>query len=105
MLGFAQVRARPLPITAEEPASVELWRIYLDASLHGMGVGARLLREVGSIARSMEATGIWLAVWERNARAIAFYGKHGFARAGRQDFHVGGEVHCDVVLRAPPDAF
>lgn len=104
-LGFAQVRRRPLPIDSDAPASVELWRIYLDASLHGLGIARELLREVGVAARELGADGIWLAVWERNPRALAFYEKHGFTRAGRQDFHVGGEVHCDAVLRAPPDAF
>ena len=104
-LGFAQLRRAPLAVGDGPDAEVELWRIYLDRSLHGRGVARRLLAELGQEARSFGATGIWLAVWEKNERAIAFYRKHGFESAGRQDFHVGGEVHCDLVLRGPADAF
>ena len=102
--GFAQVRRRTLPVSGAQ-ASVELWRIYLDRQLHGRGIAQELLKRIGVIARDLEATGVWLAVWERNERAISFYAKHGFVPVGRQDFHVGGEVHCDTVLRASADAF
>ena len=105
VVGFAQLRRAPLPAAASAVAEVELWRIYLDRRLHGRGIARRLLAELGVQARAMGATGVWLAVWEKNARAISFYQKHGFEHVGRQDFHVGGEVHCDLVLRGPADAF
>jgi ribosomal protein S18 acetylase RimI-like enzyme len=104
VLGFAQLRHAPLILGAGPAAEGELWRIYLDRSLHGSGVAHRLLAELGEAARSAGASGVWLAVWERNERAISFYKKHGFERVGRQDFHVGGEVHCDLVLRGPANA-
>lgn len=104
-VGFAQIRARPLPVAADEPADIELWRIYLDRRLHGLGVARELLKEIGALARGREATGVWLAVWEENPRAIGFYQKHGFTPVGRQDFRVGGELQTDLVLRASPDAF
>ncbi len=104
-LGFAQIRARPLPVPTHQPADVELWRIYLDRRLHGRGVGRELLSRIGGAAREMRASGVWLAVWEENARAIAFYSKHGFTPVGRQEFRVGHEVHTDLVLRASLDAW
>ena len=104
VVGFAQLRRAPLPASSDAAAEVELWRIYLDRRLHGAGIARRLLSELGGEARSMGATGVWLAVWEKNARAISFYRKHGFEPVGRQDFHVGGEVHCDLLLRGPADA-
>lgn len=104
VVGFAQVRARALPTASEEPADVELWRIYLDRRLHGTGMGQKLLAEVGRTARELGSSGVWLAVWKENTRAVAFYEKQGFRSVGRQDFHVGGEVHCDLLLRAPMDA-
>ena len=57
------------------------------------------------VARAWDAEGVWLGVWERNPRAIAFYEKHGFAAVGEQTYRVAGEVQRDVVMRAPPDAF
>ena len=104
LVGFAQLRRRPLPSEMQAPADCELWRIYLDRSCHGSGIGRSLLDEVGSVARSVAERGVWLAVWERNARAIAFYEKHGFEVVGRQPFHVGAVVHEDLVMRASLEA-
>ena len=104
-VGFAQLRLRPLPPDADGNAQVELWRIYLDRAYHGHGVALALLRQLGEEARAEGAVGMWLAVWEKNDRAIAFYTKHGFEEVGSQDFHVGGEVHRDLVLCGSVDAF
>lgn len=46
---------------------------------------------------------MWLGVWERNGRAISFYGKCGFRRVGAQEFRVGGELHRDLVMAADLD--
>ena len=100
-VGFAQLRLRELRDDAAGPAEIELWRIYLDRSLHGMGVGRRLLATLGEAAQERGATAMWLAVWEKNPRAIAFYEKHGFDRAATQTFQVGDEVQNDLVLRRP----
>jgi RimJ/RimL family protein N-acetyltransferase len=42
-----------------------------------------------------------LGVWERNARAQAFYRKHGFNRVGRQTFVVGSDPQTDDVMLCP----
>jgi len=80
-------------------AEVELWRIYLDRSLHSRGVAQRLLRELGAEARSMGASWIWLAVRESTSE------RSRSTRNRAQSFHVGGEVQRDLVLRGPEDAF
>ena len=100
VVGFAQVRQKDIPAGSQGAADVELWRIYVDRELHGRGVGQRLLGEVGTAARELGASGIWLGVWERNARAIAFYEKHGFEAVGHHSFQVGAELQRDVVMRA-----
>lgn len=98
--GFAQLRKRDVPATDSLPASVELSRIYLDRRYHGTGLARQLLSEAGAVARSLEAKGVWLAVWEHNRRAISFYEKHGFKRVGCQDFRMAGDLHCDLVMAA-----
>lgn len=103
--GFAQLRRREIPFHDRQPANVELWRIYLDRRYHGTGLARQLLGEAGTVARSLGATGIWLAVWEQNRRAMAFYEKHGFRRVGRQAFKLLEQLQCDVVMAAPADAF
>ena len=41
---------------------------------------------------------MWLGVWERNPRAIAFYIKSGFVVVGSHVFIVGNDRQTDLVL-------
>jgi len=41
---------------------------------------------------------LWLGVWERNARAIAFYRKQGFEVVGEQEFMLGADRQRDLVM-------
>jgi diamine N-acetyltransferase len=41
---------------------------------------------------------IWVAVWAPNARALAFYRKHGFVEVGTHPYVMVNEVHDDIVL-------
>lgn len=56
------------------------------------------LRDRGSDA-------VWLGVWERNPRAIAFYGKYGFHEVGSHVFTVGTDPQRDLLMlrRLTPD--
>lgn len=100
-VGYAQVRRADAPDGTGCPARAQLWRIYVDRAWHGTGLGARLLAEAAAAAREFSGIGMWLAVWEQNPRAIAFYLKHGFTPVGRQAFRVGSEVQSDLVLCSP----
>jgi ribosomal protein S18 acetylase RimI-like enzyme len=51
-------------------------------------------------ARELGGRTLWLSVWERNPRAIAFYEKTGFRNAGTKDFWVGSDRQTDFVLVA-----
>ena len=52
-------------------------------------------------ARDKRADTLWLGVWERNPRAIAFYRKCGFEDAGTQTFVLGTDHQRDLVLARP----
>jgi GNAT superfamily N-acetyltransferase len=96
--GFAQLRAGKRSNGVPEQDSIELWRFYVDRAWHGQGVAAGLMDTAKQRARRRGATTLWLGVWERNARAQAFYRKHGFARVGGQVFVVGSDPQTDDVL-------
>jgi ribosomal protein S18 acetylase RimI-like enzyme len=49
-------------------------------------------------AASRRRRTIWLGVWERNARAIAFYRRWGFADVGSQPFRLGTDLQTDRVM-------
>jgi ribosomal protein S18 acetylase RimI-like enzyme len=103
-VGYAVVRhAAAHPLVAG-PAPVELQRIYVDARAIGRGVGSVLLgAALANAANAGEAT-MWLAVWEQNARAIAFYERSRFATVGAQPFQIGSVVHRDLVMARPVGA-
>ena len=73
----------------------------MDASGHGKGVAQRLMNECLTSARDMGARYIWLGVWERNPRAIAFYRKAGFQEIGEQYFQLGSDRQRDIVMGRP----
>ena len=88
----------PLPmISGERP--VEIQRFYVDASHHGAGLAHQLMAHVVDRAEAAGSTVLWLGVWERNPRALAFYRKWGFDVAGEQTFTVGEDPQRDLVMR------
>ncbi len=52
-------------------------------------------------ARASGAQTLWLGVWERNLRALAFYAKYGFVRVGEHTFTLGTDAQTDWVLARP----
>jgi GNAT superfamily N-acetyltransferase len=96
---FAQLRMGPVPSCVADAAAIELWRFYVDQVWHGRGVAALLmdavLGEAGDPARACST--VWLGVWERNARAQAFYRKCGFAPVGTHVFMFGTEPQTDEI--------
>jgi len=97
-VGYAQLRFRSNPPVAGVENPVELARIYSDARWHGRGVGPALLNACVAAARDSGAAHLWLAVWQRNPRGIAFYEKHGFRIAGEQEFQLGRDTQRDWVM-------
>ena len=83
-------------MTQDQP--VELQRFYLDRSAHGTGVARELMSAVHEAAKELGGRHLWLGVWERNARAIAFYSKMGFAKVGNHSFYVGSDRQTDDVM-------
>jgi diamine N-acetyltransferase len=95
---FAQLRANQVSDGVPPEGSVELWRFYVDKPWHGTGVAGALMEAGKARARRRGANTLWLGVWERNARAQAFYRKHGFEKVGAKTFVVGSDPQTDDVL-------
>ena len=84
---------------------IEIARFYVDKNHHGRGIAQQLMQAAYDTARSLGATNIWLGVWERNLRAIAFYAKCGYRDVGSQPFLVGTDLQTDrVMARVIPSA-
>ena len=77
--------------------------MYVVDEWHGKGIALRLMDACLSEMKRRESDIAWLGVWERNPRAIAFYGKFGFGEVGAHEFLLGADVQRDVVMsRAVP---
>jgi ribosomal protein S18 acetylase RimI-like enzyme len=100
LAAYAQVRRNEAPIDPPPESAVELWRFYVDRRWHGRGAAQRLMAAVHEAALALGARRLWLSVWERNDRAIAFYQKAGFRTAGSKDFWVGSDRQTDHVMIA-----
>lgn len=103
LMAFAQVRRIPPPdcVTGEDP--VEIARFYVDRPWQGRGLAPRLMAAAREAARELGGRSLWLGVWEKNHRAIAFYEKHGFRDVGSHDFWVGSDRQTDRVMVGPLD--
>ncbi|WP_427015320.1 GNAT family N-acetyltransferase [Pseudarthrobacter sp. P1] len=94
--------AAVLAATAAQP-TLELSKCYVHPDHHGGGLAAALMAE--SVAHGIRngAESIWLGVNDENARAIRFYQKSGFAKAGTKTFMLGARLEHDFVMVRPAD--
>jgi GNAT superfamily N-acetyltransferase len=98
LAGFAQVCRGTPPSCVAGASPVELRRFYVDRPFHGQGIAQSLMRAVDEVARELGGRTLWLGVWERNPRAIAFYTKCGFVDIGEHTFLVGSDEQTDRVM-------
>jgi diamine N-acetyltransferase len=98
LVAFAQLRRGAPPECVPGTDPIELLRFYVDRPWHGHGIAQSLMRAVEDTACQTGARTLWLGVWERNPRAIAFYAKCGFADVGEQEFIVGSDRQTDRVM-------
>lgn len=96
--GYAHLKLGPAPAVVVARKPVEIARIYADTPWIGKGIGARLMGACLAIADREGCDIVWLGVWERNARAIAFYRKWGFEEVGRQTFQLGTDLQTDLIM-------
>ncbi|MDB5242103.1 MAG: family N-acetyltransferase [Spirosoma sp.] len=88
-------RRMPLP---HRRNAIEIQRIYLLQNQIGQGQGSQLMNHCLDWARRAGYGAVWLGVWERNDRALAFYQKMGFERFGYHFFLFGSERQRDFWL-------
>ncbi|MDM8085549.1 GNAT family N-acetyltransferase [Cellulomonas cellasea] len=78
--------------------TIELSKCYVLPGHHGQGVASELMAASLRAGRERGAVGMWLGVNQLNARAQAFYHRHGFERVGVKRFLVGDRLDDDFVL-------
>ena len=96
--GYAKLHAGETPKDIEGSRPIELVRLYISRDWFGRGVGEALMRACLDEARSAGHQTLWLGVWERNARAQAFYRKWDFRTVGEHTFHLGSDAQRDFLM-------
>lgn len=96
--GYAQLHAGEPVAGVEGANAVELVRLYALREWLGRGVGQILMRACLDEARKAGHRTIWLGVWERNARAQAFYHKWNFRTVGEHVFQLGSDPQRDILM-------
>src|SRR5690242_9612927 len=80
---------------------IEVVRLYVSRDWLGRGLGPELMRACIDTAREAGHKTIWLGVWERNARAQAFYQKWNFRVVGEHVFQLGLDRQRDILMERP----
>jgi diamine N-acetyltransferase len=96
--GYAKLQAGEPPKEIEGARSIELVRLYVSSEWLGRGVGEALMRACLDEARETGHETLWLGVWERNARAQAFYRKWDFRAVGEHMFQLGSDEQRDILM-------
>lgn len=92
-LNFKQAQTEQMPATW-----MEVERIYILQFQQGMGLGQTLLDFAIAQAIDKGCDHIWLGVWERNTKAIAFYKKNDFQEIGAHTFMFGNVAQTDLIF-------
>ena len=97
-VGYSQIHLGSSSPVVDCVRPLEIVRFYSDKLWIGRGVGPALMEASIKFAEQKGCDIIWLGVWQKNPRAIAFYKKWGFEVVGTQTFQLGGDLQHDFVM-------
>jgi len=99
LAGYLKTNEAPSQTDINDAQSLEIEKIYVAKNFQGKGLGCFLMNKAIDLAREKKKAYIWLGVWEKNDKAIAFYEKHGFYKIGSHPFVMGDEKQTDYIMR------
>lgn len=98
-LGYLKLNTRAAQTDKVLDSALEIERIYIIQSAHGQGFGKALIEFAIEEARKRSLLCIWLGVWERNEKAIAFYKSYGFEVFDTHPFKLGDDMQRDLLMK------
>ena len=99
LAGFLKLNEVPSQTDLNDPDSLEIERIYVSSAFQGQGIGRCLMDKAIDEARRQGKGFVWLGVWEKNEKALAFYRKSGFYEIGTHTFVMGDDAQTDYIMR------
>lgn len=98
-IGYIKLNFGEAQTELQDPKAVEIERIYVRKAFQGRKVGQLLFDWAMQIAKERQADYIWLGVWEKNSKAIAFYQKNGFITFDQHIFMIGDDPQTDWMMK------
>lgn len=98
LAGYMKLNSGAAQTVEGKTGTLEIERIYVIGKFHGQQMGKSLLQYAIAVAKEASYDTIWLGVWERNSKAIAFYERNGFVKTGSHDFVLGDDVQTDYIM-------
>lgn len=100
-VGFVKIKLNSLNDQIESISQMELQKIYVLPEYHSFGAGKALLNEVMRLANKTQPDYLWLDVHTSNSKAIEFYEKNSFKKAGHHYFTIGTQTMEYYLLSMP----
>lgn len=99
LAGYLKTNIYEAQTEINDPKALEIERIYILKSFHSKGLGGLLLDYAVQLAKGLGKSYVWLGVWEKNEKAIAFYVRNGFYRISQHSFFMGDDEQVDYIMR------
>lgn len=99
VVGYLKLNLGQAQTEIKDDQALEIERIYVLQAFHGKKVGQLLYDKAIQIAEQINASYVWLGVWENNHRALSFYKKNGFVEFDKHIFRLGTDEQTDLMMR------
>lgn len=97
--GYLKLNYNTAQTELQDPASMEIERIYILSEYQGQQIGKYLINFAIDTAVNQKLSYVWLGVWEHNAKAISFYKNKGFEQFGSHPFMLGSDKQTDILMK------
>ncbi|WP_420385691.1 GNAT family N-acetyltransferase [Roseivirga sp.] len=99
LLGYLKINTKTAQTEQLLDSALEIERIYIVQEAQGKGLGKALLEFAMGEAKARQLLCVWLGVWEKNEKAIAFYKHHGFEVFADHPFKLGDDLQRDLLMK------
>lgn len=99
VIGYLKLNTGEAQKENQKENALEIERIYLLKDFHGKKVGQFLYQKAIEVATEKAVDYVWLGVWEKNFKAIAFYKKNGFVQFDQHVFMLGDDRQIDLMMK------
>jgi len=99
IVGYLKINWGHAQTELQDTFGMEIERIYVSKNQQGKKIGQMLMEKAKEIAIAKNKAFIWLGVWEKNEKAIAFYTKLGFRAFSTHPFFLGSDLQTDIMMR------